>query len=257
MVGYRTKVAKFYNENQDFVISPFNPFGEISNFGKLVVDLYTDNLKGKKVLDIGCGHGYLLAYLESKGCETFGVDISKNAIEKARKISKKTKYFVLDAREIPLKSEYFDYIFCVEALEHFEDLVAYFREQYRLLKKDGKLIISTPNYFNTAGLLKVLLEMTRVYKKNTFAPFSNWKSQANENMVTVFNVPKRLESVGFEIVDQFTYNTLHGILPFLAISWRFYRWAPIRFIRHQIEKLRGYPFIKLLGMNQIVVCKKN
>jgi len=48
------------------------------------------NIKGnEKILDVGCGNGDFLAYIEDKGCsgEMIGVDISKGMIEEAKKLN--------------------------------------------------------------------------------------------------------------------------------------------------------------------------
>jgi len=254
--SYTKKIKRFYNNNQEFVISPFNPFREISDFGKNIVQTYTPNLDGKEVLDVGCGHGYLLEYLSNNGAVTYGIDISEVAINKARKISPRTEFKVSDANSLPYGNSQFDYVYCIEVLEHFKNIARALEEMKRVLRPEGYLIISTPNYFNTAGILKKVFEFVGIYPHNTFAPFTNWKRQENENFVTVNNILKKLKNLEYKIIDQYTYNTLHGLLPFLAISWKFYRWTPIRSLRHFVERFRRFPILIKLGMNQIVICQK-
>ena len=253
---YSIKIKNFYNKNQDFVISPFNPFGVISDFGKEVLDKYINELNNKKILDIGCGHGHLLKYLSGRGAKTYGVDISDVALKVAGHNSPKSKLVTGEGGKLPFNDNFFDYIICIETAEHFLNIQKAFNEMYRVIKKGGVLILSNPNYFNTAGILKLLLEKFNFYPKNTFAPFSNWKRQSNENFVTIFNLKQKLIKSGFIVFDQFTYNLLHGLIPFISVNWTFYRFWPIRKLRHIVERARYIFPLNKMGMNVVTVCQK-
>lgn len=104
---------------------------------------------GKKVLDIACGEGYGSAYLAKFASHTTGVDISAEAIDHARNKYGGThiEFVLSDAVQLPFDNEYFDTIVSFETLEHLssEDQQLYITELLRILKKDGILIISTPN----------------------------------------------------------------------------------------------------------------
>ena len=76
---------------------------------------------GKKLLDIACGCGYLLARAENLGLHCYGIDISEVAISEARK-RVKGKLICSDVNNgLPYNDNFFDYITCLGSLEHFEN----------------------------------------------------------------------------------------------------------------------------------------
>ncbi len=100
-----------------------------------------------KVLDIGCGFGYFLKICEEIiGCETYGVDISKDAIDVAKKITK-AKLYVLDVDHglSIFKDGYFDLVVMLDVIEHLKSPYSVLKEVYRVLKTGGYVVITTPN----------------------------------------------------------------------------------------------------------------
>lgn len=97
-----------------------------------------------KVLEIGCSSGEFLASLKKKGWQVKGLEISKKATQKA--IDKGVDATVHDANErLPIEDNSYDVVISGETIEHlFEDL-DFLNECYRVLKKGGTLIITTPN----------------------------------------------------------------------------------------------------------------
>lgn len=100
------------------------------------------------VLDIGSGTGYFLNYLNQKGYQVQGVEIS----DSAREFS--IKEFKLDVKksidEIITKTP-FDFITLWHVLEHLYDPDRYMSKFKNLLNKDGILIIALPNYDSYDG----------------------------------------------------------------------------------------------------------
>jgi ubiquinone/menaquinone biosynthesis C-methylase UbiE len=82
---------------------------------------------------------------EKQGCEIWGTDISNEIIEKNKKDKDGTKYFqgTIGYQDF-LPSDYFDVVFSGEVIEHMDDPNLLFKEAYRILKKGGKLLITTP-----------------------------------------------------------------------------------------------------------------
>jgi len=115
---------------------------------------------GSKVLDLGCWAGRLGEKLiKEKNCEVYGVDINKKAIELAKK--RLSKAFLIDLnkeKELPklFNNEKFDYIVLVEVLEHLINPEKLLIKVKKLLKNDGKILISVPNIANWEIRLKLL-----------------------------------------------------------------------------------------------------
>lgn len=106
-------------------------------------------VKDKVVVDAASGEGYgsqILAQLASK---VYGVDISKEAVEAARKKYNKENLSFIEGSitKLPFDNESIDVIVSFETIEHIDKSmqIAFMKEIKRVLKKDGILIMSTPN----------------------------------------------------------------------------------------------------------------
>jgi len=101
----------------------------------------------EKLLDVGCGKGNLEILLKDKFDSVLGIDASKNSIEHARMRSPKYKFSRVDiAKGLPFKDKHFDWVTCVEVLEHIETPVFVIKEMMRVGKN---VIITCPNGFWT------------------------------------------------------------------------------------------------------------
>ena len=108
------------------------------------MNLLLSKLPKGKVLEIGCSSGEFLASLKKKGWEVRGLEISKKATQKA--IDKGVDASVHDAnKKFPLEDNSYDVVISRETIEHLYEDVDFLNECYRVLKKDGTLIITTPN----------------------------------------------------------------------------------------------------------------
>ncbi|MFH1598267.1 MAG: class I SAM-dependent methyltransferase [Patescibacteria group bacterium] len=105
-------------------------------------------VKNKVVLDIACGTGYGSHHLLEKGAsQVVGLDISQEAIEYARRKyqNDKLEFIQRDVMDIPSPNDYFDVVVSFETIEHIQNQEGFLKEAKRVLKKDGLLIISSPN----------------------------------------------------------------------------------------------------------------
>ncbi|TAL52477.1 MAG: class I SAM-dependent methyltransferase [Nanoarchaeota archaeon] len=103
-----------------------------------------DYLKGKVVLDNACGNGLGSQIYLRKAKELFGIDISKEAVENARKLNPRGSFKAMDAIKLEIKQK-FDAIVSFATLEHIKEYKKYLSECKRVLKPKGILIIETPN----------------------------------------------------------------------------------------------------------------
>ena len=102
---------------------------------------------GKTVLDAACGSGYGSALLGENAKAVWGVDISLEAVEYARRSygSAKVRFTQCDCLALPFPSGRFDLVAAFEIIEHMEDPQAFLQELLRVLTPSGLLILSTPN----------------------------------------------------------------------------------------------------------------
>ncbi|PCJ16331.1 MAG: hypothetical protein COB02_16340 [Candidatus Cloacimonadota bacterium] len=133
-----------------------------SYFGFPIQTLYLGFLKHlphkKRVLDIGCGNGFLIKHLNFWKNNTFAVDASKELVEhlKNENISQ-VFHHQFGNLEFPIDGK-FDWIFCLDVLEHVNDRESFIFSLNTLKTNDNHLVIIFPNQkeHGTEGL--ILLE---------------------------------------------------------------------------------------------------
>lgn len=108
-----------------------------------------------KLLDFGCGKGTILGEMlkVNPKLDMVGADVSEEALNFAKKkYPKQTFVKITEGQKLPFKSNTFDFITALDVLEHIYDTDRAFEELARVLKPNGKILISVP--YN--GLLKNL-----------------------------------------------------------------------------------------------------
>jgi len=109
-------------------------------------------VKGKVVLDIGCGEGYGSSYLATNAKTVYGVDIDNSCIEHAKKkyACENLQFIQGDVTGIPLANNSVDVVVSFETIEHLSEEIQplFLNEIKRVLIKEGMLIISTPDKTN-------------------------------------------------------------------------------------------------------------
>lgn len=103
---------------------------------------YFADKKEASILDIGCGNGTILARLANERRTLYGVDLSENMIEIAKKrLGVHAKLLVADAKELPFSESEFDYIICNASFHHYPYPKETLQEMRRVLKNKGELLI--------------------------------------------------------------------------------------------------------------------
>lgn len=95
---------------------------------------------GLAVLEVGCGTGHWLAAVASRAARVAGVDPSLPMLERARSAAPATLLVQGRAEALPWRAGSFDRIFCVNALHHFTDPAAFFREARHVLRPGAGLM---------------------------------------------------------------------------------------------------------------------
>jgi len=173
---------------------------------RAVVELLNPT-KSELILDVGCGNARDIIVFGSSGAESIGIDLSTGMIKEGRKdIAKigleKIDLIVGNATNLPFKEETFDKISCSETIEHIPNYEDAITEMNRVLKRGGKLVITTPNWHSLYGLsrkiftkpFKLLFCFLRfILRKEASGghPYDEWKTQKE--------VVEILEKCGMEI----------------------------------------------------------
>jgi 2-polyprenyl-3-methyl-5-hydroxy-6-metoxy-1,4-benzoquinol methylase len=105
-----------------------------------------EHVRGKRVLDAGCGVGWgSKLLLEAGAAQVVGVDISEEAIEDCRRRVPEVDFRLGDLMDLPVDDDAFDVVVCFEALEHTSDTSRTLDELARALAPGGLLFVSSPN----------------------------------------------------------------------------------------------------------------
>ncbi len=111
---------------------------------KLVLEL-AGEIRGCKILDIGCGDGELAVDLAKRGALLTGIDASAAmidaAMERAKRENTDIAFHVAPAENLPFGSEQFDIATAITILCFVDDAAPVFQEIARVLRPGGRLVI--------------------------------------------------------------------------------------------------------------------
>jgi 2-polyprenyl-3-methyl-5-hydroxy-6-metoxy-1,4-benzoquinol methylase len=100
---------------------------------------------GERVLDLGCGDGAFAAALLGAGCEVTMADVAQEALRRARARAPGAVAVALaEGAPLPFAEDAFDVVWAGEVLEHVADVVGLLAEVRRVLRWDGRLLVTTP-----------------------------------------------------------------------------------------------------------------
>lgn len=123
---------------------------------KFRIETVVEYCIGDIVLDAGCGDGRLTSAL----CTDYQVratDVSLTAVKLNRGKNPEACFCVADAMDLPYAPGQFDCIIVGNLLEHVEAPCFMIRNMHNLLRKGGRLILSTPSRYRLANFRRVLL----------------------------------------------------------------------------------------------------
>jgi 2-polyprenyl-3-methyl-5-hydroxy-6-metoxy-1,4-benzoquinol methylase len=149
--------------------------------------------KGMKVLDIGCAYGLFLKLIEELGAETYGVDISGYAIERAKKETRATLYLHDVEKGLPMfPDNMFDLVTMFDVIEHLSSPFYVLREVLRVLKPRGKMIVTSPNLNAVERYVRKLLRRE--------AEWHGYRDVTHLYLFTPASLRFLVERSGFKIV---------------------------------------------------------
>src|SRR5215831_4070547 len=138
----------------------FRPVHEINPVRVAYIDDHA-SLRGKRVLDIGCGGGLAAEGMANRGARVTGIDLGEQTIEIARLHAVESQLeisYCLESaeRHAEKNAGCYDIVTCLEMLEHVPDPVSVIRAAADLVKPGGDIFFSTINRNIKAYLLAVI-----------------------------------------------------------------------------------------------------
>jgi 2-polyprenyl-6-hydroxyphenyl methylase/3-demethylubiquinone-9 3-methyltransferase len=139
-------------------------------------DRLVGDWRGKTVLDLGCGGGFMAEAMAEKGARVTGLDPAREALAAARRHAE-AQGLAIDYREgqgeaLPFADGTFDIVASCDALEHVDDLGRVLDEVARVVKADGLFLFDTINRNPVASFVAVTMaeRVLRMLPRGTHDP---------------------------------------------------------------------------------------
>jgi len=145
------------------------------------------DIRGKLVLDAGCGVGGLTRSLVARGARVVALDIGAQLATTTRN-RYRCQAVIGTLTALGIRSDMFDAVLSSEAIEHTPDPLASVLELYRVLKPRGHLVVSTPNRLWQAPV--------RAASALGLRPFDGF-----ENFLWPSQLRRALEGAGARVTD--------------------------------------------------------
>lgn len=134
---------KDYNYSEDYYIkNGISGFESIDRMDHRAILKAVEFKENDCVLEIGCGLGILLSLLKAKN--KYGVESNEFAINKCKEKGINARFHD-DVYNLPFDDNFFDVVIMNESIEHIHNVDRLTKEVKRILKGEGKFIITTPN----------------------------------------------------------------------------------------------------------------
>lgn len=183
---------------------------------------------GMNVLDVGCGTGNFSIKLAKLGCKVIGIDISEEMINKAKEKIENTKldieFYVMDAYNIKFSNESFDGVFSMAAFEFIDKPLIAYNEMYRVLKKNGYLLIGTINKESKWAefYISKSLQKNSIYEYASFKSMDDLKSWNVKEIIDYgeclfIPVNTKEENLSIELEKQLSSSEKGG---FICMLWK-------------------------------------
>lgn len=123
--------------------------------------------KNKKVLDVGCGYGFLTELILKNKNKVKAIETSDNAIKHIKKLGIEVYDLDVNSKWSEKIDEKFDVVVCTEVIEHVFDTDNLISNINKVLKKGGHLVISTPNVASLGRRIMLLFGINPILEFTT------------------------------------------------------------------------------------------
>ncbi|WP_343597755.1 bifunctional 2-polyprenyl-6-hydroxyphenol methylase/3-demethylubiquinol 3-O-methyltransferase UbiG [Acinetobacter sp.] len=131
--------------------SEFKPLHQINPLRLNWIDEHAEGLRGKKVLDVGCGGGILAESMARRGADVLGIDMGEAPLAVAQLHAQQHQVNNIQYKQIPVEqlaeeqAGQYDIVTCMEMLEHVPNPASILQACQRLVKPNGYVFFSTIN----------------------------------------------------------------------------------------------------------------
>ena len=143
-IKLHTQLSSCYKETEPH----YKP--ENVNRVKNILKTLSGNESSRKLLDVGCGMGFIIDIAKEFYEQIYGIDITPAMLEKVIQKSEKCQIHLQIAKveNLPFDENFFDTVSAYAFIHHLHDLTPAFKEIFKVLKPGGMLYTDTdPNYY--------------------------------------------------------------------------------------------------------------
>lgn len=199
------EISKEFSDTRSFAGKEFEPFREYLR-------------PGQNIMDLGCGNGRLLQYLEKEASawhqKTFsyhGVDTSQNLLAEARKKYPHRTFQVGEMTKIPAKDNSVDVLFCIRAFHHLPNMetrLQALKEIKRVVKPHGIIILTVWNLWQkkywrqlVKAVVRSIVTLGRYAPNDTFIPWGKGKKPRYYHAFTLSELQRLSVKSGLNILE--------------------------------------------------------
>ena len=213
-VGTPIDTAEFYRETdypqaevyEEHADSLYREARQTLRFAQRSVGHLTD----KRLLDVGCGMGHLLAEAQRLGADVTGVDVNKQAIAVAERSIGEGRVIHGTLESAALPDSHFDIVTANNLIEHLTQPAQFVSEVRRVLRPAGVLVIMTPD---ERALFHSVLRLAHRVTRGRFT-FSGMTPWGHVVLFSPATLSRLLKARGFRLVA-FT-STMSGLRELFA-----------------------------------------
>jgi SAM-dependent methyltransferase len=158
------------------------------------------HLQGQRLLEVGAGTGREGHELARRGALVCALDFSPEALRLSRQISGSVRLVRGDALATPFRDGSFDLVYHQGLLEHFRDPVRLLRENHRVVRRGGLVLVDVPQKYHIYTLVKQGLIAVNRW-------FAGWETQFSPREIRAL-----VERVGFRCERVYGYGMHPGLL---------------------------------------------
>lgn len=154
---------------------------------------------GRRVLEVGAGIGREAHVLAERGVKVVALDFSPEALRLSRQVSAFPRFVRGDALALPFPDQGFDLVYHQGLLEHFRDPFPLLRENRRVLRPGGLVLVDVPQKFHVYTLMKHALMIVDRW-------FAGWETQYSPR-----EIRRIVEAAGFRCIRRYGYSMRPGL----------------------------------------------
>lgn len=149
------KTLRQWDSSVDWYDKNMGEYGDGLNHNIIypVINKLLGNISDKIILDSGCGSGYFAARIAQKAKQVIATDFSENFVKLCQKKYKEQKNLQFQLHDVttPMSfaNETFDVVISKMVLQYVADINTFAKESFRVLKKEGQLVIVVDHPFHS------------------------------------------------------------------------------------------------------------